>query len=286
MEKYEERLESFTKATLQNYLEEIDANSDFSIYDTMFKNFKELCEDYPFQALEGLSKEDKEKIRKLGLKYASLCYYDGKKENWSDSVESGMENDYQFVAARILDNFEYVLELARVGGKDVLEEVAALKDEDGFNDSCPIEYLRNTFYNDDILTKTLCKMASKEELYNLFTEKQKADLLTFPEGTVYGFMDEEVVLADPLSLAVEICHNLGNEVTYKNNTEMEKAALKVAELLHEEDEYDFNDTVLNMADVYGKKIKHQNLKRPDLPIVNGDRELTSKLWASADVKHI
>ena len=72
-----------------------------------------------------------------------------------------------------------------------LKSMMKFKDLEGYKESSVIEYLRNKFGNDELLQRVIWKMFSREDLYNLFTDKQKALLLSRPEGVVYTILDSK-----------------------------------------------------------------------------------------------
>ncbi len=273
VKKMVERLEALKKLTLEKYLDEIDdLNSDILLYDVMFQHLvkHDFDGDYEFSCLEGLEKREKDEIKELTDKYQGLCFYDGKVDYWSDSTEITMGrknykevtdkkdfNDYELTAGRLLDNYEFLITLAKEGGEEVLEKLTSLEDKEGFNESSVIEYLRNTYPNDNLLVRILCEMSSSNSLFKVFTDGQKEAMLRYPEGVLYSYGKEKIVVSSPLPLAVKICNYLGDNITLENTKDgISSCALEVTEKLREINNEDFLEIISEMSDNYTEDPKN------------------------------
>ncbi len=264
---YTERLEQFINATLQKFLNEIDCNEEDSLYDVMFKNLDELVDTYPFKVLEDLEETKQERVKRLVLKYKGLCFNEGKVSNWKKSIVLMAAQDYQFTAAKILDNIEFLMKLASGSEELALKSMMKFKDLEGYKESSVIEYLRNKFGNDELLQRVIWKMFSREDLYNLFTDKQKALLLSRPEGVVYTILDSKILLSSPLSLACDICSNLGKKIQVKKNN-IEKMVLEITNVLYREKEKVFAEAIGEIINQYNKTNRLKKKNNKNLTIID------------------
>lgn len=208
------RLEDLKQATLVNYLENIDLSDDRALYDEMMYHFVEgdLDDEFYSSIYDGLEIDDKKSLQDLTRKYISLCFYDGDVNNWVDSVEN-VPLDYELIAMKLFDNYNFLLRIARDGGEDALKELKRFQKCEGYHENAAIDYLRNTFLSDTILRKIILEMTKKDSLYKVFTVEQRASLCRFPEGTLYSFDfdNEKVKVSSPLSLALEINRRVNSE---------------------------------------------------------------------------
>lgn len=245
------RLENLKNATMVNYLEDIDLDNEMSLYDVMFHNFVNgnLYDYFSPSVFDGMKKKSQKKLHDLTHNYVSLCFAGGNTSNWSSSVET-VEDDYDFIALKILDNYNFLLSVAKSGGKRSLEQLKEFKNCEGYNENATIDYLRNTFLTDAILKQLIVSMSKKDSFYNIFTDKQKASLCRFPEGTLYFFDDANVTvkLTSPLLLALEISRRITGESYDEEHFTSESLFAELATTLRKTELFD--DIILEMNAEY------------------------------------
>jgi len=240
------RLEDMKQATLLNYLDDIDFNNNLSWFDEMMKHFYQgdLSQSYYSSLFEKMSKEEKEKLLNLTSEYISLCFTDGDVLKWRNSVENVVVDDYDLICLKIFDNFNFLIEVSKSGGREALDLLKSFQNYEGFSNGAVIESLRNTFVTDSVLISVLVRMAQKDSMYNLFTDQQKAVLCCYPEGTLYSYDDKDLVkITPPLTLIAGITSRVtGAEAT-------DKDALKTAV----KNISSFQDVVSEMSIEYVRK---------------------------------
>ncbi len=284
VKKNSERLETLRKLTLEKYLDEIeDLNNEMLLYDIMFHHLVvgDFSSDYEFPILSGSSKEEKKEILELMKKYGGLCFYNESADNWIDSIEALRTVDYELISARILDNYEFLMFVAKFGDEIALEELAKLKTIEGYNDSSVIEFLRNTFCNDEVLFKILLNMSSKNSLFKVFTDEQKGTLLKYPEGVLYFYDNNSIKMVSPLFLAMEICNRQGDNVSIQDREDIERVCLDVTSKLREISRDDFSEVIMDLSDNYVTKNIPDLLYKgslSSLPVVNDDGSFSKKVW--------
>ena len=283
-----ERLESLRKLTLEKYLDEVeDLNNDMLLYDVMFHHLTngDFASDYEFSVLKGSSKEEKKDIMKLMNNYGNLCFYAGSADNWSDSIETIRNADYELISARLLDNYEFLMSLAKYGDEEALEELSKLKNVEGCDESSVVEFLRNTFCNDEVLFKTVLNMSSKNSLFKVFTDEQKATLLKYPEGALYFYDNSSIKTISPLFLAMEICNRMGEKVSIQDREDIERVCLDVTSKLREISNDDFDAIVMDMSDDYVTENVSDLLYRgssSSLPVMNDDGSFSKEIWINEE----
>lgn len=253
------RLEELKKATLFKFLDEIDLDEDISLYDVMIKHFSngELDDSFYSPVFKSLSDTDKKKLMSLAHEYLPLCFYQGDSEYWLDSIEGVSVNDFDLIALKLLDNFNFLLSVAKDGGRDALEQMKKFQNCEGYSESSVVEYLRNTFAADEILKAILIEMSKKDSLYNVFTDEQKASLCSFPEGTLYFFDGNSgVKFSSPIFLAVEINQRITGENMTVEETSLELLFKDLVEALRKEPSFSevVSDMSFDYASKYGKAL--------------------------------
>ncbi len=186
------RLENMKQATIVNYLSDIDLDNDLDLYDTMIHLFVDGTLDYAFYSpiFDKMNADDRKKLFKMVRKYISLCFFDGNPNYWTDSVEGISLLDSDFICMKILDNYHYLLELAKDGGEELLKQIKEFQLTDLFSNSVMIDYLRNTFDDDELLKKRLLDVCLEDESYQGLTSQQKAILFRYPVGVLYTVDDK------------------------------------------------------------------------------------------------
>ena len=202
----------------------------------------ELNEDYQTEALNGLKAEEKNNLLNLVNQYKDIMFYEGDASCWTESSEKHIE-DYTMIATDVLDNYDFVIELAKVGGVNALNLLRDMKDCDGYSEHSVVERLRNTFGNDELLQKVLLEMSKDNNLYNIFTTEEKAELLDYPLGTLYFYKDEKTaVISNPIQLAIELYNrDISNRIELTDDNAQEIVE-SLTEYLRDNDFY-FSNTV-------------------------------------------
>ena len=202
----------------------------------------ELNEDYQTEALNGLKAEEKNNLLNLVNQYKDIMFYEGDASCWRKSSEKHIE-DYTMIATDVLDNYDFVIELAKVGGVNALNLLRDMKDCDGYSEYSVVERLRNTFGNDELLQKVLLEMSKDNNLYNIFTTEEKAELLDYPLGTLYFYKDEKTaVISNPIQLAIELYNrDISNRIELTDDNAQEIVE-SLTEYLRDNDFY-FSNTV-------------------------------------------
>ena len=75
---------------------------------------------------DGMSEDEKRKLFDLVREYNGLCFAKGNVEYWLDSLENTFVADFDMIAYNILDSYNYLLNLAKHGGKRFLEQLSNL----------------------------------------------------------------------------------------------------------------------------------------------------------------
>lgn len=200
------RLEDMKQATILRYLSKINLEKNYYLYDEMMVRFArgEIDDYFSSSILDNLDEDYKEDVCKLANDYRSLCFYAGEGEYWGDSVDDVPTDDYELIALKIFDNYDFLLEMARDGGGEVLDQITKFQKCVGYQESSTIEVLRNSFGDDQLLKSVLLEMSREESLYEVFTDVQKAELCRLPEGTIFTYEGGEANLRNPLELAVAL----------------------------------------------------------------------------------
>lgn len=153
-----------------------------------------------------------------------------------------------------MNNFIFLYYVAKDGGKETLEQLSKFQDYEGYNESSVIEYLRNTFGSDTLLEHALLIMSNPSSLYSVFTDSQKAELLTFPEGTVYFYGENGPELSHPLLLSMEIYNRMNESpIDITSLDEFSSMALELSQIMGESP--NFSETVRIMSGDYHEAIR-------------------------------
>ena len=183
-----ERLDILLDATLLQYCENINLVDITSVCDAMLKHLVEgdLDREFLSPKLTSVSSKEKEKAFTLARKYSYLCFYEGNVDYWEDSVDGynpGILSE--LIVERILDNYNFLVELAYEKGESAVAELINFKDTD-FSISSIVDTARNVFDNDQILKSVLANVA---DTYSDLNSKDKAILYNYPEGVLYTEYD-------------------------------------------------------------------------------------------------
>ena len=213
-----ERLEKLLNATVLNYTAEINVDNPIGEYDAMYDHLLKGDLDDFFLApkLEGNPK--RKEIFDLVRKYGHLCFYDGNYyDYWLDSI--GGFTDEVVVSRRILDNYNFLLELALEKGEQALKELETLQKTDIGEDDAVVEFVRGVFQNDQALMDCLQETSKEDGPYKHLYPEKKEFLYRFPQGVLYledengiKLNTEERLLNDFRKYEVELLLSTGNKL--------------------------------------------------------------------------
>lgn len=242
------RLRELKDAAIILDLETMDVEDDLALYDSIFHCFARGELDNQFESIvfDGMSEDDRVKLIDLVKDYRGLCFYNGKAEYWLDSLEHIAISDSELITYSIFDNYDYLLELGKKGGRRVLEVLSSFQDS-GYINSSVVEYLRQSNVDDEVLETILLDMSKENSLYNVFSDEQKALLLGNPVGTLYTYTEDGVEIKSPIKLACELYVDImgqGFDLSGMDST-------KIFEILKTFlDTADIDVVVANMSDEY------------------------------------
>jgi hypothetical protein len=187
------RLEDLKQETILNYLDSINLDHPMELCDSMIQHLfaGDLDSAFASKYLLGVDQEEAREIFELARRYKDLCFYMGDPGYWADSIEGVYLTDVDLVSMKLLDNYDFLLGLSRVGGENSLKQLEAFKGSMSLNGSV-IDYLRNNFDNDDILMDTIVEMSKEDGVYQGLSDEQKEVLCTFPEGILYEKKDDSI----------------------------------------------------------------------------------------------
>lgn len=182
----QERLEKLLDATIKNYFEEVNPDDEFSLYDAMYEHLLNGDLDNVFIApkLEDKSYSVREEAFDLARKYGYLCFYNGDyKEYLLESVEN--TDDIDLVSMEVLDNYNFLVELALEKGELALKEISKFQAGTMAEETAVVEYLRNTFFNDEALKECLELTSYPDGKFDHIPLEAKESLYRFPQGVLY-----------------------------------------------------------------------------------------------------
>ena len=261
MIKYDERqdnialFEKLKQETILRYSDEIEFDADLTLYDVMINHLVsgDLDSVFVSSVVEGMSDEEKKELFSLAREYNELCFHKGNSMCWLNSVENALPSDYELIAYSVIDNYNYLLSVAKYGGRRVLEQLRTLNQGKDFSDFCIIDFLRNSFIDDKALTAVLTDMSKENSFYDIFTDEQKIDLLSTPEGTLYSYVNpKKIRITSPLLLGAKIC----NLYTYDsidsiNESDCEDLVLHLSEFFRGDlMATEFSDAVFDLSSRY------------------------------------
>lgn len=297
-ERINDRVRRITKLedeTILRYSEDIDYDEELSRYDIMMEHFVlgDLDEAFLTDVTKDMSRDEVKALFDLVRPYASLCFAKGDVNYWLESLENAYVSDYQLIAASIFDNFDYLLELARDGGRDVLEQLVSLKESPELQDVSVIQYLRDYFIDDRALKTVLMDMAEEDSPYDIFSNEQKAILFTYPEGTLYSYGNVDgkkaIKIISPYVLGSRMFNDFHQYIsTELINNISEQNINEVAEILtnfFKDDSFIFEDAALDLSVRYRDYLRQNNvvLANENMKIVyDEDGSEIEKAWDSGD----
>ena len=189
-----QRLEKLKQVVILNYLDTIDFDKTKDFYDLIMKSLFQGDFDYIFLSknLVGIDIEERTEIFQLARKYKSLCFYLGDFNHWADSIGGEYLADLDLVGMKLLDNYDFLLGLAKDGGEDLLKQLLAFQDSPMAREGSVIDFLRNCFENDSLLKEILFEFTNENGLFQAFSDEQKRILCTYPEGVLYTVEEGEI----------------------------------------------------------------------------------------------
>lgn len=219
--------EKLKQETILRYSDEIEYDADLNFYDVMMRHFVsgDLDDVFVSNVVLGMSDDEKKDLFSLTRKYNNLCFYKGDPLCWLDSVENALAADYDLIAYVVIDNYNYLLRVAKDGGRTVLEQLRRLSKIEALKESSIIDFVRNSFIDDNVLATILLDMSKDDSLYDIFTDEEKVALLSNPEGTLYHcFKTNELKILSPLLLGAQLYNEYTDDyidaVDENNNEEL------------------------------------------------------------------
>ena len=282
------RVEKLKQETILRYTEEIDFDQELSLYDVMISHFVNGDLDAVFDTSVTNEMSDKEKkaLFDLTREFVGLCFSNGDSDYWLDSLENTPIYDYSLIAYSIFSSYDFLLGLAKDGGRDVLELLVSLRASEDLRDTAIVSYLKNTFVDEKVLSSVLIDMSGKSSFYNIFTDEQKGILLNYPEGTLYAYGENEVRITSPLVLGVEIYNsvNVDNPITEIDENDLEPLILTLSEFFRDS-EFDFYNETLTLVDKYRDYVRKNDISlSAEVSSIKFDfeSELIQDAWALGD----
>ena len=169
--------------TLLQYCETIDLIDDTSVCDSMFRHLLrgDLDREFISPKLNKVSPKIREQAFSIARKYGYLCFYEGNVNYWEDSVDGySPQFPSELIAEKILDNYNFLIELAYEKGEEALKELVNLASSEIAEENAVVDYLRNNF--DDQLLKNILSNTSK---FKDLSAKEKSILYLYPKGVLY-----------------------------------------------------------------------------------------------------
>ncbi len=233
-EKYDirvKRLEQLKQFILLNYLDIIQFDNAKDFYNVLMEKVFQGEFDHSFlsQSLMGVDVEERREIFQLAKKYKSLCFYMGDFSYWADSIGGVYLADLDLVSMKVLDNYDFLLGLAKDGGEHLLELLLSFQDSRMAQEGSVIDFLRNRFVDDDTLRKILFEMSKDDGEYKEFTNSQKRILCTYPNGVLYHVGDDSIEIhsLDEIKNSIEK-ETLKDDISHLQDSSFENTILNIS----------------------------------------------------------
>ena len=223
MEQSINRLNILKDLVLEKYPEDIDTlNEDcdefnLELCDSVVSHLDEFSDSFLSDSLNDMNDNDKRDLFHLVHYYKSLLFYQGDITYWPDSSE-GVLGNTDYVCMRILDNFDFLLSIAKKGGEDVLKEILKLQSTSYLNKKILIDYLRKIVNDDDLLQLFLLELSKTNGNYNPLSISLKAVLCLYPEEVIFSRKTGNSVLISPEELISRI--NKVSNYSFHNFTDL------------------------------------------------------------------
>ena len=180
------RLEKLEQDTIVQYFESIPfsnhkQNNLVSLYDSMIVHLLrgDLNNSFVSDSLVDLEEQEKRNLLELVRNYSYLVFYHGNSHCWMDSLEGVTLQDLDLVCLRLLDNYDFLLEIARKGGESVLKQLSQFQKSIISKKGSVLEYLRNAFFDDKSLIKFLIEISKSDGLYANLSDNEKIKMFIY-----------------------------------------------------------------------------------------------------------
>lgn len=203
---YNDKLDKLIQSVILNNSQDIDLNNDKELYERLVYLLidgslnEELDSDY----LKDKNSEEKKRIYSVIKEYAPLCLKNKNFFEWTRSCQGVIPSDYRYICIRILDNYDFLINILVTCGENALRLIDNFGIYDVYKSAALIEILRNRFDFDDILISILKDMCSDNSKFNTFTIEQKAILCFYASDMLYRCRDNVVTFKSPNSIALDI----------------------------------------------------------------------------------
>ena len=283
-----QRLEKLKQETILRYTDEIEYDQDLSLYDVMMSHFVngDLDDVFITDVTDGMDKKEANALFELAREFLGLCFFKGDSDYWIDSLENTPIADYNLIAYSILNSYDYLLNLAKIGGRDSLELLISLRAFDDIRDLAIVNYLKNTFVNDDVLNTIILDMSKQNSKYGIFTEEQKGILLSYPEGSLYSYGNNSIMITNPLVLGCQIYNKFNKDFSIDtlDVSNVDDVVLTLSNFFRNEN-IDFQQEVLTLVDKYRDYVRKNNIvlvsSEKDVVITQNDSNIL-EAWRLGD----
>ena len=202
------RLERLKEVNISRYLEVINLDTIMGFYDSLVNHtfHGDFDEEFLSKSLLGLDSEEKGEIFQLARKYKGLCFYAGSETLWSDSIGGVTLSDVDLVCMRLLDNYDFLLGLAKDGGEKALKQLSTFQNM--ATSGSVIDSLRRTFPDDDLLKDIVIEMSKEDGRYKGLSNRQKEILCSYPFGNLYDEKDgkRRILSSEEILNRIQICN--------------------------------------------------------------------------------
>lgn len=212
---YNKKIDNLIQSVIVNYSQDIDFNNEIELYDRLINLLtngilnKEFDSDY----LSKLDIDEEKKIFNIVRDYVPICFKDKYLYNWRKSCQDVISTDYRYICIRLIDNYDFLINLAVDGGENALRLLDNFSIYDVYRNYSVVEVLRNNYNSDDILKKIIIDMSSDNSKFNIFSLEQKALLCYYGPELLYSKRGDMVTFKAPSSIALELYR-----FVYKNDT--------------------------------------------------------------------
>lgn len=203
---YNKKIDNLIQSVIVNYSQDIDFNNEIELYDRLVYLLangvlnKEFNSDY----LNKLDIDEEKKIFNLVREYSSLCFKDKYLYNWRNSCQDVISTDYRYICIRLVDNYDFLVNLTVDGGENALRLLDNFSIYDVYRSYSVVEILRNNYNSDDILKKVIIDMSRDNSKFNIFSLEQKALLCYYGPEILYSKRGDLVTFKAPSSIALEL----------------------------------------------------------------------------------
>ena len=182
-----------------------DGDRDFVITDALFKHLTngDLNNYYQSPLLEEYDKSERDRVLNIINKYSFLLFRNKNCSSWFESIDMPLI-DYDIIALKLLDYYEFLIDIYLQGGEIALKELTKYVDYDIFNETSVIDYLISSFASKDILKKVIIDMSKEDGPYKDFSIDNRAILLKKPNGIFYYTKNNSIILIDPIDLVFNV----------------------------------------------------------------------------------